>query len=367
MAKMLNKPPLAKQDKPQTTGSKQTNAVLQKLVLDLNAKFGSNAVKIGVPKSPSGENFIERITTGSFSLDVALGGGIPVGRFIEFSGALSSTKTTQAMHIVSNAQKKGYVCAMLDIENTSDDIYREKLVDNASLLYSNPDGMEEACQMILDMQRSGIVHLAVLDSIAALCPNKEQDTAMEDTVRMGIPQQMLGEFLRKFQANNNRLSRENKRPFTLIGINQLREKIGSYGDPEYSPGGRAKGFFASVDVRFRRGDWITEGKGDNKDFVGQVVKFKIEKNKTFRRMQTGEFDFYFAKNNAGVKEFHNDYLKEIVICGVEWGVIERAGAWFKYKDNKYQGMEALISAMREGDFVEDIKKDVLFLSNRKDD
>ena len=139
--------------------------------------------------------------------------------------------------------------------------------------------------------------------------------------------------------------------------------------PEYTPGGRAKGFFASVDVRFRRGDWITEGTGDNRDFVGQVVKFKVEKNKTYRRMQTGEFDFYFAPSNtANIPEFFCDYIKEVIVCGVEWGVVERAGAWFKYKDVKCQGMEQLISALSsDAKIVESIKKEVLFLSSRKGD
>ena len=205
---------------------------LEKLTNDLNKKFGANCITIGVPKDDDGNvKPIKRLSTGSISLDLALGGGIPEGRFIEMSGAYSSTKTTQALHIIREAQKEGLVCALLDIEGTTDEPSLKAIgVNVESLLYSRPDGMEEACQLLLDMQRSGEVHLAVLDSIAAMSPNKEQETSMEDTVRMGIPQQILGEFFRKFQANNNRLNREGKIPFTLIGINQLREKIGAYGD-----------------------------------------------------------------------------------------------------------------------------------------
>ena len=205
---------------------------LAKLVETINKKFGENCVTLGVPKDDEGNTKeIERISTGSFSLDLALGGGIPEGRFIEISGAYSSTKTTQALHIIREAQKKGLRCALADVEGTTDEAFLSAIgVDASSLLYLRPDGMEEACQVILDMQRSGEVQLAVLDSIAAMSPNKEQETSMEETVRMGIPQQILGEFFRKFQANNNRLEREGKRPFTLIDINQLREKIGAYGD-----------------------------------------------------------------------------------------------------------------------------------------
>ena len=205
---------------------------LYKLVESLNKKFGTNAVSLGFPKTENGGmKTIERIPTGSFSLDIALGGGLPLGRFIEISGAFSSTKTTQCLHIIANAQKRGLVCALIDVEGTTDEKYVKSVgVDFDNLLYSRPDGMEEALQMLLDMQKSGEVHLAVLDSIAAMSTNKEQDTSMEETVRMGIPQQLLGEYFRKYQANNNRLEREGKKPFTIIGINQVREKIGAYGD-----------------------------------------------------------------------------------------------------------------------------------------
>lgn len=343
---------------------------LEKLMNDLNKKFGANCITIGVPKDDDGNvKPIKRLSTGSIALDLALGGGIPEGRFIEMSGAYSSTKTTQALHIIREAQKEGLVCALVDVEGTTDEAFLRAIgVNVEALLYSQPDGMEEACQLLLDMQRSGEVHLAVLDSIAAMSPNKEQETSMEDTVRMGIPQQILGEFFRKFQANNNRLNREGKRPFTLIGINQLREKIGAYGDPEYTPGGRAKGFTCSVDLRLRRGDWITEGSGNDKEIVGQVVKFKIEKNKTFKRMQTGEFDFYFAENNAGVPVFFNDNEKEIVMCGVEWGIIERTGSWFVCFGQKYQGLNALVTALKDDpEMVQKLKAEVLKLIVHKND
>lgn len=347
---------------------KKSTAQMEKLTAEMNKRFGANAVTLGFPKDDDGNmRRIERIPSGSFSLDIALGGGIPLGRFIQISGGYSSTKTTQSMHIIREAQKYGLTCALIDAENTSDEPYLSALgVDVDSLLYSNPDGMEEAFQMILDMQRSGEVHLAVLDSIAVLSPNKEQDTSMEDTIRMGIPQQLLGEFLRKYNSNNNRLKREGKRAFSLIGINQLREKIGAYGDPEYTPGGRAKEYYSSVDIRFRRGDWISEGTGENKEFVGQIVKFKIEKNKTFKRMQTGECDFYFAENSAGIPVFFNDNYKEVVMCGIEWGVIERTGAWFVHAGKKFQGLPALLAALtKDAALVNEIKQKVLYLSAQK--
>lgn len=337
---------------------------LMKVVNDLNKKFGENTVKIGV--DPDRE-VLKRIPTGSISLDIALGGGIPEGRFIEISGNESSSKTTQTCHIIREAQKLGYVVAFFDIEGTSDMDYFEQLgIDTDSLIYSRPDSMEEATEAMLQLQRSGYVTMGVFDSIASMTPNKEVESKMDETVRMGIPQQLLGEFFRKWQSNNNRLGREGKTLFTLIGINQLREKIGAYGDPEYTPGGKAKAFFSSVNLRLRKGDWISEGTGDNKEIVGQIVKFKVEKNKTYKRMQTGEFDFYFSEDNsAGVKPLYNDNFKEIVLCAVEWGVIERRGAWFYYEDNKYQGIDSLINSFKESpEIVSKIKEQVIALATK---
>ena len=350
------------------TKNNNNNAEIEKLISQLNNKFGDNAVRLGFHKEDDGSlKTIKRIPTGSFSLDIALGGGIPVGRFTQISGAFSSTKTTQTAHIIKNAQQMGLTCALADVEGTSDEPYLRSIgVDTDSLIYINPDSLEEATEAILSFQKSGIIQLAALDSIASLSSNKEQESTMEDTVRMGITQTLFGEFCRKYQMNNNRLIREGKEPFTILALNQLREKIGAYGDPEYTPGGRAIGFTASVDLRLRRGDWISEGSGNNKAFVGQVVKFKVEKNKTYKRMQTGEFDFYFDSNNAGVSPLHNDYIKEVIMCAVEWGVITRAGSWFVYKESKYQGLNALVEALRNNDdLVNEIKKIVLDISTRK--
>lgn len=349
--------------KAETPKKSQLSPEVMKVISDLNKKYGDNTIRIGVPKE---RMTINRIPTGSLSLDIALGGGIPEGRFIEISGNESSTKTTQTCHIIREAQKLGYVCAFFDVEGTSDMQYFKQIgVDIDCLIYSRPDSMEEATEAMLQLQRSGEVNLGVIDSIASMTPNKEAESKMDETVRMGIPQQLLAEFFRKWQSNNNRLDREGKTPFTLIGINQLREKIGAYGDPEYTPGGNAKKYFSSVNIRLRRGDWITEGKGDNKEVVGQVVKFKIEKNKTYKRMQTGEFDFYFADNNAGVQRLFNDNFKEIVMLAVEWGVVDRRGAWFYYNDNKYQGLDSLIDYLKDKpEEVDSIKKQVLDLATK---
>jgi recombination protein RecA len=340
---------IIRSDKKTAVSTKPSDKGLLSLVSEINRKFGENAIYLGFPRDKSGEiPAIRRIKTGSVSLDIALGGGIPVGRYTEISGGLSSTKTSQALHIIREAQKLGYVCAFVDVEATTTEDFAEAIgIDVSSLIYSQPAGMEEATQLILDLQRDGRAQLGVIDSLAAMSPNRERDSAMDETVRMGIVPNLLNEFFRKFQMNNNKLTREGAEPFTLICINQLRERIGAYGDSEYAPGGRGKGFAASVDLRFRKSDWISEGRGEQKGIVGQAVSFRIDKNKTYRRMQSGQFDYYFAENEAGVSLFHNDYIKDIIVCAVQCGVIIRAGAWFTYKSRKWQGLETVVSALRD--------------------
>lgn len=328
------------------TQSKSITPAQKKLLDELSKKFGENTVTLGVPEK---RLVIQRIRTGSLSLDIDLGGGIPCGRYTEIAGPLSSTKTTTSLHILRNAQKMGKVCALIDAEGTTDPEYLERLgIDPNMLYYSRPDSLEEAAQLLLDLQKSGVVQVGLLDSIAALGANKENDSEMQDTTQLGVTQKLWGEFFRKYQMNNNRLERDGNETFTLIGLNQLREKIGvMYGDPEYSPGGRAKGFTASVELRFRTGDWIYEGKGQDKKPVGQVVKYKITKNKTYARMRSGEFDFYFEENEAGVPKSYVDNQKEIVVLGYKYNVIERSGGWFKYNSEKYQGLDSIISALKE--------------------
>ena len=186
------------------------------------------------------------------------------------------------------------------------------------------------------------------------------DKAMEDTVQMGLKQKLLGEYFAKFQLSNNKLVRDELQPFTLIAINQLREKIGAYGDPEYTPGGRALGYTLSVDIRLRQGDLILDS---DKEVVGQVVKYKISKNKTYMRMKSGEFDIYLDHNEQGIAPFQTDNVKSIIIEGVQRGFIERGGAWyFLDKENglKFQGLDKLITYIKENpEWIELIKDKVM--------
>ena len=362
------------------------NTDVLKLVTDINKKFGNNAVRTGqqvVEEDYDEEGNIPRIPTGNVSLDIDLGGGIPIGRFTQISGGFSTTKSTQCWHIVANALKQGLVCAVFDAEGTNTNKYGDpdfdylenfgitkEHYDSGQLIMIRPDSLEECTEICLKLQRSGHVHLALIDSIAVLEPMKVLDSAMDETVQMGLKQKLLGEFFSKYQLANNRLVREGKDGFTLICINQLREKIGSYGDPEYEPGGRALGFTLSVNIRLRQGDLLKDT--ETKEIVGQVVKYKISKNKTGMRMISGEFDCYLDDNTLGVPKFHSDNVKSIIIEGVNYDFIQKGGAWYYLnrgtKDElKFQGLEKLVDYIRENPhWIDTIKEKVMTAINSED-
>ena len=320
----------------------EKDKALEAAVSQIERAFGKGSImRLGQT-----ENALEipAISTGSLGLDLALGiGGLPRGRIVEIYGPESSGKTTLALHVVAEAQKKGGACAYIDAEHAMDPFYAGKLGVNINeMLISQPDTGEQALEIADTLVRSGAIDVLVVDSVAALVPKAELEGDMGDS-HMGLQARLMSQALRKLTAS---VARANT---LVIFINQIRMKIGvMFGNPETTTGGNALKFYASVRLDIRRIGSVK----DKDDVIGNQTRVKIVKNKVAPPFKTVDFDIMYGE---GISK-----LGELLDLGVKAGIIEKAGAWFSCKGERIgQGRENAKAYLKANPAVaEDIEKTI---------
>ncbi|MDR1410063.1 MAG: recombinase RecA [Oscillospiraceae bacterium] len=302
---------------------------LETALLQIEKQYGKGSImRLGQNSALN----VAAIPTGSIGLDAAIGiGGLPRGRIIEIYGPESSGKTTLALHVVAEAQKMGGECAFIDAEHALDPVYAGNLgVNIDNLLVSQPDDGEQALEITEALTRSGALDVIVVDSVAALVPKSEIEGDMGDS-HVGLHARLMSQALRKLAGA---ISKSNT---ILIFINQLRMKIGvMYGNPETTTGGNALKFYASVRIDVRRVESLKDSKGE---FIGSHTKAKIVKNKVAPPFHIAEFDVMYGQGI--VRE------GELIDLGVKYGIIQKGGAWFSYRELRWQGRENAKAYLRD--------------------
>lgn len=308
----------------------------------IEKQFGKGAVmKLG---DNNAQMQVEVVPSGSLSLDLALGvGGVPKGRIVEVYGPESSGKTTVALHMVAEVQKRGGIAGYVDAEHAMDPTYAKALgVDIDNLYISQPDDGEQALEIAETMVRSGAIDIVIVDSVAALVPRAEIEGEMGDS-HMGLQARLMSQALRKLTGITN------KSNCTVVFINQLREKIGiTFGNPETTTGGRALKFYSSIRMEIRKADVLKQGT----EIVGNRVKVKIAKNKVAPPFKTAEFDIIYGKGIS--KE------GDILDLAADVDIVNKSGAWYAYKETRIgQGRENAKQFLRENpDVCQEIENQV---------
>ena len=334
-----------KQENPSIDGK---NEDLQEAIDQIKQRFGDGSImKLKDVRAVD----VDVIPTGSLSIDLALGvGGIPRGRVIEIYGPESSGKSTLALHICAQAQKKGGVAAFIDAENALDPDYAKKIgVNIGELLISQPDSGEQGLQIVEALVKSGGVDVIVVDSVAALVPRAEIDGEMGE-FQIGLQARLMSQALRKLSGIIS------KSKTIVIFLNQIRMKIGiRYGNPETTPGGLALKFYSSVRINLRRIAQIKRGD----EIIGGRHRAKIVKNKVAAPFKVVEFDIYY---NEGISR-----EADILNTGVKYEVVKRKGSWFHYQNTRLgQGVEASKKFLKENPKItKEIAKAIITANNEQ--
>lgn len=314
---------------------------LETALAQIEKQFGKGAVmKLGQNVTMQ----VDSISTGSLSLDLALGiGGLPRGRIVEIYGPESSGKTTVALHVIAEAQKNGGEAAFIDVEHALDPVYAKALgVDIDSLLVSQPDTGEQALEICEALVRSGAIDVVVIDSVAAMVPKAEIEGEMGDS-HVGLQARLMSQALRKLTGAIGKTNT------IAIFINQLREKVGVvYGNPEVTAGGRALKYYSSVRIDVRRTETLKNGT----EFIGNRTRARVVKNKVAPPFREGMFDIMFGEGIS--KE------GEILDLAVTLGLIKKSGAWFSYNETRLgQGRDNVKIYLKENPaFAADIERQV---------
>ncbi len=315
---------------------------LEMALHQIEKQFGKGSImKLG---EAAAKMHVEVIPTGALALDAALGvGGIPKGRVTEIYGPESSGKTTVALHIIAEAQKRGGTAAFIDAEHALDPVYARKLgVDIDNLLISQPDTGEQALEIAEALVRSGAVDVIVVDSVAALVPRAEIEGEMGDA-HVGLQARLMSQALRKLAGA---ISKSNS---VAIFINQLREKVGvMFGNPEITPGGRALKFYASIRLEVRKTETLKQGA----EIVGCRTRAKVVKNKVAPPFKQADFDIMYGE---GISREGS-----IVDIGADMNIIEKSGAWYSYKGERLgQGRENVKEYLKEhGEITAEIESKI---------
>ena len=319
------------------TVAKESNKdkALEQVLNDIEKQFGKGAImRLGGSETRE----IDVISTGSLSLDIALGvGGYPKGRIVEIYGPESSGKTTFALHAIAEVQKKGGRAAFIDAEHALDPVYAKNLgVNIDNLLLSQPDTGEQALEICEALVRSQAISIVVIDSVAALVPQAEIEGEMGDS-HVGLQARLMSQALRKLSGTINKTNT------IVIFINQLREKVGvMFGNPETTPGGRALKFYSSVRLEVRRAEQIKQGDS----VVGNKTVIKVVKNKVAPPFKTANVDIMYGEGVS--KE------GELVDLATEAAIIEKSGAWYSYNGEKIgQGKENVKALFKQNIVLRD--------------